>query len=107
VRAKVVLALLPFVFSLCMALTYAQTLSEENRRLIERQEERLSNYAVLHQVEVDGIKARILAQNDVMQKRLDGIETSLWRLIMVVTGTAGVVGVDKAGYYVGRKKGTR
>lgn len=96
--------LLPLMLSACVAIAYAQeTLAEENRRLIEQQMERLNNYAILHQQEVDALKEGVILRASSLSRRLDTIEKYLFWLIVSVLGTAGVVGVDKAGYHIKKR----
>lgn len=76
----------PSVLAFCMAAAvYAQTsLAEENRRLLERTDERFR---------------RIDEQYTQVSSRLDTIEKYQFWLFVTTGAAGGVVGVDKAGYW--------
>lgn len=81
----------------CAIPVLGQTLPEENRRVIERIDERMSNVIRTHEREMEEVT-----------RRLDALEKyGIWMLI-TSGGVGGAIGLGGAGYYVrrnGRKPG--
>ena len=96
----------PFIYSLVMAASlYAQTTpSEENRRIIEREMERQKAIEQIHDKDVKQLQRDLHAQNEAIQARLDTIERYVFYLFLGSGGTIGVVGIDKATYWVKKQK---
>lgn len=84
---------------LLAASVIAQTpLSEENRRIIERIDERVGNFTARHEQEVRDMNSRL----NNLEEKFD--RNTFW--ILVATGGLGAgVGVDKAAYWYKRRNG--
>ncbi len=86
----------PVVYCLSMAYTVTAqpSLGEENRRIIERQEERMKSVAETHERDKGEI-----------ERRMEQIETWIFYLFLASGASPVIVGFDKAGYWLKKRNG--
>lgn len=104
---KLMITFSPAIFAWTMAVSYAQTLPEENRRMIERSEERLAGLERHHDSNMTAIREILSLHQDQIQLRMSAIENYLFWLLVTTGGVGTVVGVDKASYWVRDRKRNR
>ena len=89
----------PVVYCLFMAYSVsAQTLplGEENRRIIERQEERIEAMRQAHTRDI----------NDV-ERRMGQVEGWIFYLFLASGASPAIVGLDKAGYWIKKRNSSK
>lgn len=95
---KVMFFFAPALLAWTMAVS-TQSLPEQNRRLIERDAERLNSVERLHDTDIAALREVFAMQQNQISVRLSAIESYLFWLFVTTGGVGTVVGVDKASYY--------
>lgn len=103
-------AMLAWTMAASSSIAY-QELPEENRRLIERETERLHGVERLHETDVAAIREVVELHQELIElhqeqisQRLEAIENYLFWLFVTGGGVGTLVGADTARYWLQKKR---